>query len=113
MQDKELVLSDMKALVESCDEYVTRFEAFKRHEKLSSDVINEVSSKVTELRDEWHEKYESVVANGFEEDGELSYATIGYKLSLAYKRLSEILNELRFGLERIDMMEKYERMFNG
>ena len=69
MQDKELVLSDMKTLVESCDGYVTRFETFKRHEKLSEDVIDEASLKVTGLRDEWHGKYESVVANGFEEDG--------------------------------------------
>ena len=113
MQNQELVLSDMKTLVETCDEYVAKFGAFKRHEKLSGEVIDEVSSKVEELRDEWDEKYKAVVENGFEEDGELSYATVGYKLSLAYKKLSEILNEFRFGLERIDLMKKYERMFNG
>lgn len=111
MQNQELVLSDMKALIETCDGHIAKFEAFKRHEKLSGDVIDEVSSKVAELRDEWNEKYEFVRENGFEEDGDLSYATVGYKLSLAYKRLSEVLNEFRFGLERIDMMEKYERMF--
>ena len=113
MQNQELVLSDMKALIETCDGYVAKFETFKRHEKLSGEVIDEVSSKVEELRDEWDEKYEFVRENGFEENGDLSYATIGYKLSLAYKKLSEILNEFRFGLERKDMMEKYERMFNG
>ena len=37
-----------------------------------------------------------------------SYAKLALNISLAYKKLSEIVNELRFGLEFLELVNEYK-----
>ena len=107
-QNKKLVISDMNSLVDECDRDIKSFTAFAKSESSATEITDAANEKLKSLRDTWIEALAIVNDRGFDDEGDYSYATLGYKLSLAYKERSEILNEFRFGLERKNLEDEYE-----
>ncbi len=109
MDNHELVMNDMRSLVQACDDMKEEFLVFARKKKAAARLAREIGSRLADLSDEWARIYEYVAVNGFEDDGAYSYAKLGYEVSLAYKKRSEIINEFRFGLERLKLLDEYSR----
>ena len=95
-QNKKLVISDMNSLIDECDRDIKRFTAFVGRESSAAEITDSAIEKLRSLREIWREGLIRVNDRGFDDEGDYSYATLGYKLSLAYKERSEILNEFRW-----------------
>ncbi|SEQ95236.1 hypothetical protein SAMN02910369_02742 [Lachnospiraceae bacterium NE2001] len=106
--EKELVISDINLFVETCDGDMKEFNTFKSRYEAASDVVDRVNEKIQELQAKWIPVKEYVSTNGMDEEGDYSYAKLALNISLAYKKLSEIVNELRFGLEFLELVDEYK-----
>ena len=109
MDSRELVINDMKALVKNCDETIADFRDFGKRKCQAGGLAYEVGMQLSALRDHWESTYQYVTLNGYDEEGEYSHARLGYSVSLAYKRFSEIVNSFRFGLDRLKLLDEYNR----
>ena len=104
----QLVSADIHTLIDTCSGDIDRFNAFGKRESQASETVNVTNGKLEILRETWFDIQSRLMKTGLDEEGDYSYAVIGYKLSLAYKQRSEILNAFRFGLERNNLSEKYD-----
>ncbi|MCR5337533.1 MAG: hypothetical protein K6E75_03150 [Lachnospiraceae bacterium] len=114
MDSRELVVSDMKALITTCDETIADFQIFGERNMQAAGLIEEVCRQLSALKGYWEAAYQYVTARGYDEEGEYSHAKLGYSVSLAYKKYSEIVSGFRFSLDRLKILEEYNKfeMYN-
>ena len=79
---------------------ITRDEAFALLKQYNKDPFHIQHSLTVEAVMQWYAK-------------ELGYGItvgkLGYSVSLAYKRYSEIVNSFRFGLDRLKLLDEYHK----
>ena len=109
MENHELVLNDMRSLCKTCRDMEMYIRGFGKKRDSTTALIDEIGLQLSNLGKEREEKSGYVATNGFDEEGDFSYAKLGYAVSLAYKRYSEILNEFRFGLDRLKLLDEYKK----
>ena len=113
MEGKNQLNKDIDALIKLCEKDMKQFGCFANlHEECAS-IIENLNSKIQELHDKWVDVQKHVNEKGMDEDGEYSYPELSIKTSLAYKRMSEIVNDLRFWLERMDLLDKFYSFEEG
>ena len=109
MENHELVLNDMRSLCKTCRDMEMYIRDFGKNQDSTTELIDKVGMQLSNLCGEWEKTSRYVATNGFDEEGDYSYAKLGYSVSLAYKKYSEILNEFRFGLDRLKLLEEYNK----
>ena len=107
MQGEDLVRKDIRSLILLCNRHIKEFSSFQALYPSSEEVIGEVNDRIREVRDKWQAILKYIKENGMEEEGEYSYPRLAINVSLAYKELSEIINRLRFGLESLELRDKF------